>query len=170
MNNFIIFDRDGTLIDLKPYLANASDLNIQNYTVNGLRLLSEYGYRFGVISNQSVIGRGLATVEQVDLVNNHLMKQFNSYGIFFDFVYYCPHSPLDICGCRKPKIALGLNAINNHRINVKKSYMIGDMETDIQFGNSLKLTTVKIGINKSDIANFTAQNIFDAAKWIVAQQ
>ena len=44
------------------------------------------------------------------------------------------------------------------------------METDIQFGNSLKLTTVKIGINKSDIANFTAQNIFDAAKWIVAQQ
>jgi len=170
VNNYVIFDRDGTLIDLKPYLSNINDLNITDCTINGLNLLKKHGFRFGIITNQSVIGRGIATALQVESVNDKMIQLFRDQGIYFDFLYYCPHHPIDKCNCRKPKIQLGIDAINKHQINVAKSYMIGDMETDIQFGNSLKLKTGKIGLKHSDIADFNARNIYDAAKWIVNQK
>ena len=150
MNKFIIFDRDGTLIDLKPYLINPSDLKIKPHTIRGLRLLGKYGFKFGIISNQSVIGRGKATIKQVDLVNYEMIKLFNSQGVFFEFLFYCPHSPDELCACRKPEIELGVKAIKNFNIDSTKSYMIGDMETDIEFGKALKFNTVKLGIDDYD--------------------
>ena len=170
MNNFIIFDRDGTLIEFEHYLIDPARVKIHENTIRGLKILSAKGFKFGVISNQSIIGRGVATIEQVDLVNKKMLEQFNTFGINFEFIYYCRHSPMDMCSCRKPGIALGVRALNEHQINVEKSYMIGDMDSDIVFGKSLNLTTIKIHTNKSDIAEFTAKDILSAAEWIIGKK
>jgi D-glycero-D-manno-heptose 1,7-bisphosphate phosphatase len=170
MNNFIIFDRDGTLIEFEYYLIDPALVKINESTIRGLKVLSANGFKFGVVSNQSIIGRGVASIEQVDLVNNKMLEQFNTFGINFEFIYYCPHNPIDVCSCRKPGTALGVRALSEHQINVEKSYMIGDMDSDIEFGNSLNLTTIKIHTNKSDIAEFTAKDILSAAKWIIGKK
>jgi D-glycero-D-manno-heptose 1,7-bisphosphate phosphatase len=170
MNDFIIFDRDGTLIEFEHYLIDPKLIKIKKNTIRGLEVLKTNDFKFGVISNQSIIGRGLASTEQVNLVNNKMLEQFTNFGINFEFIYYCPHNPIDICSCRKPGTALGVRALNEHQINVKKSYMIGDMDSDIEFGNSLNLTTIKIHADKSDIADFTAKDILSAAEWIIGKK
>lgn len=170
MNNFIIFDRDGTLIGYEHYLIDPKLIRISQNTILGLKILNSCGYNFGIITNQSVIGRGIASTEQVEAVNKEMLEQFKSSGIVFDFVYYCPHDPNNMCGCRKPEIILGLRAINEYQINVEKSYMIGDMDTDIKFGTSLKLSTIKISDRTSDIADFTSKDLLDAARWIAGQK
>ena len=48
--------------------------------------------------------------------------------------------------------------------------MIGDMDTDIKFGNSLNLSTIKISDRISDIADFTSIDLLDAARCIVGQK
>jgi histidinol-phosphate phosphatase family protein len=170
MNDFIIFDRDGTLIEFEHYLIDPKLIKIKKNTIRGLEVLKTNDFKFGVISNQSIIGRGLASTEQVNLVNNKMLEQFTNFGINFEFIYYCPHNPIDICSCRKPGTALGVRALNEHQFNVKKSYMIGDMDSDIEFGNSLNLTTIKIHADKSDIADFTAKDILSAAEWIIGKK
>jgi len=170
MNDFIIFDRDGTLIEFEHYLIDPKLIKINEKTICGLEILSKDGFRFGIISNQSVIGRGFATTAQVDLVNKRILEQFNTFGINFEFVYYCPHNPIEQCSCRKPGTALGEQAISKYQISAEKSYMIGDMDSDIQFGNSLNLTTIKIHNDNSDIARFTAKDILIAAEWIVGNK
>ena len=170
MNNFIIFDRDGTLIDFEHYLIDPKLVRINNNTILGLKVLLKSGFKFGVISNQSVIGRGLASAEQVDLVNDRMLELFNRVNIYFDFVYCCPHGPNEQCRCRKPGTALGEQAIREYQINTEKSYMIGDMDSDIEFGNSLHLKTIKIHNEKSTMANFTAVNILSAAEWIIGNK
>jgi len=170
MNNFIIFDRDGTLIEFEHYLIDPALVKINESTIRGLKVLSANGFKFGVVSIQSIIGRGVASIEQVDLVNNKMLGQFNTFGINFEFIYYCPHNPIEVCSCRKPGTALGVRAISEHQINVENSYMIGDMDSDIEFGNSLNLTTIKIHANQSDIAEFTAKDILTAAEWIIGKK
>jgi D-glycero-D-manno-heptose 1,7-bisphosphate phosphatase len=170
MNDFIIFDRDGTLIEFENYLIDPKLIKIKKNTIRGLEVLKTNDFKFGVISNQSIIGRGLASTEQVDLVNNKMLEQFTTFGINFEFIYYCPHSPINNCDCRKPGTALGVRAISEYRINVEKSYMIGDMDSDIEFGNSLNLTTIKINTDNSDIANFAAMDILSAAEWIIGKK
>lgn len=170
MNNFVVFDRDGTLIEYEHYLIDPERIKITKNTIRGLEILALHGFNFGIISNQSVIGRGLASTDLVEIVNKEMLEQFESSGIKFDFVYYCPHDPVNMCGCRKPEIALGLRAIDDYQINVGKSYMIGDMDSDINFGNSLNFTTIKISDSPSDIASFTSKDLLDAARWIVGQK
>ena len=169
MNNFIIFDRDGTLIEFEHYLIDPELVKINESTIRGLKVLSANGFKFGIVSNQSIIGRGFASIEQVNLVNKKMLDQFDTFGINFEFVYYCPHNPTDACSCRKPSTALGMRALSEYQINVEKSYMIGDMDSDIKFGKSLNLTTIKIHAVKSDIAEFTARDILSAAEWIIGK-
>ena len=170
MGNYILFDRDGTLIEFEHYLIHPERVIINHHTILGLHVLNKAGYRFGIISNQSLIGRGVASKEQVELVNKEMLAQFNSNGISFDFVLYCPHSPLDLCACRKPKISLGLKAVGEYGINVRGSYMIGDMDSDIEFGAALHLNTIKISSNFSSTANFTAKNLYEASNIILSNK
>lgn len=167
MQKYIIFDRDGTLIKYVPYLCDSQFIRIEKKTILGLILLKRNGFKFGVISNQSVIGRGIASEDQVISVNTAIMKKLDFYKISFDFFFYCPHDPISACKCRKPKTALGLKAISEFDIDVANSYMIGDMDSDIEFGIALNLRTIKLSVDNTSKAQFTTRNVLSAADWIL---
>ena len=104
-----------------------------------------------MITNQSVIGRGMATQEEVNNVNQFILTElFKLCGAIFDFVYYCPHTPEDRCLCRKPNIGLIKNELVNGRISTSQSFMIGDQESDILFGKNIGVTTILIS-NQNDL-------------------
>ena len=54
---FVIFDRDGTLINLVHHLVHPELVQPKNDLGPALQLLQNYDFKFGIISNQSVIGR-----------------------------------------------------------------------------------------------------------------
>jgi len=168
-NKYIIFDRDGTLIKHTHYLTKISDIKYLPGVIESLSKLQAAGYKFGIVTNQSLIGRKIAKRSVVDKINSHIAEYFKAQGILIDFIYVCPHDPRRKCGCRKPKVALGLKAILNFGINPNLSYMIGDAVSDIQFGINLGLQTVQVN-PLGDVhmeADFITSNMVLAAEWIL---
>lgn len=170
-NKYIIFDRDGTLIKHTRYLTKVSDIEYLPCIVESLLKLQTAGYQFGIITNQSLIGRKIAKKSIVDKINSHVVNYLSSQSIHMNFVYMCPHAPSEGCGCRKPKIELGIKAITNFSINPYLSFMIGDTVSDIQFGINLGLRTVQVN-PLGDVhpgANFVADDMILVVEWLLKQ-
>lgn len=136
LQKFIFLDRDGTLIKLIPYLKNPAEVEVLDDSVKGLKKLSSH-YKFGIITNQSLVGRGIGTMSQVSSVNQRVRDLFAKSDISFEFIYVCPHSPESMCVCRKPKPYLGMLAVTRFEIDKNSSFMIGDSVSDFEFGENL---------------------------------
>ena len=169
-NPFVIFDRDGTLIRHVHHLSNPNGVELTSNLVPGLLLLKNNGFKFGIVTNQSVINRGLATIQEVESVNSKVVNLLRVSGLRFEFVLYCPHLPEELCSCRKPQPDLGLAAIQKHKIDKNKSFMVGDQLSDVIFGHALGLKSIQVGgtLKKSDVADFMANDILSAATWIIS--
>jgi histidinol-phosphate phosphatase family protein len=168
-DKFVIFDRDGTLIDHVHHLVHLNQVKIKNDAIEALNSLKDFGFKFGVITNQSVIGRGLASSNQIEEINSYILKYFLNNNIAFEFFWMCPHIPEDNCICRKPNIALGKKAIKQYDLSLQDSYFVGDQETDMKFSNRLGLVPVQISevSNKSKIAAHCANSLLGAVTWII---
>ncbi len=169
MNKCIFLDRDGTLIEFVHYLSDPSQVKLEFGVVSGLRLLKSKGFVLGVITNQSIIGRGIATSYQVNLVNQRVTELLAAESIKLDFMHVCPHAPWALCKCRKPNTALGLKVIKDFAIDLDKSFMIGDQPSDTAFGLNLGVKTVQIGESRDINAapHKYATDMLDAATWII---
>ena len=169
---FVIFDRDGTLIDHVPHLVDPELVQIKDDLGKAMQLLQNYDFKFGIISNQSVIGRGLATNLEIESVNSKIMEFLKPLGIVIDFVYFCPHLPDDGCICRKPEIGLGQSAIVEHHLDPSVSFMVGDQECDMIFGRNLGCKTIQLqgSADKSAFADYYSETLEGAARWIMAEK
>jgi len=168
LGKYIIFDRDGTLIKEIPYLNDFRKVKLMDKVIEGVLIFKEKSFRFGIITNQSAIGRGLASFSEIELINKQITDAFGIYGIFFDFIMMCPHSPIDMCKCRKPNPALGEKAIREFDIDIPHSIMIGDKDLDIQFGSKIGFKTARIlgKYTVSEKADFTGSDMLSIAKSI----
>lgn len=169
-NRFVIFDRDGTLIKHVHYLSDPDGVKLSANLIPGLELLRESGFKFGIISNQSIINRGLATITQVDSVNSRVIELINKAGLNIEFTYYCPHIPEESCSCRKPEPELGLAAINNYQIDKSRSFMMGDQLSDVTFGHAIGFQAIQVGktLKKIEAADFSTDDVLSAAHWIIS--
>jgi histidinol-phosphate phosphatase family protein len=170
-NRYVFFDRDGTLIKHIHYLSDPNEVELSVNSIPGLEMLKESGFKFGIVTNQSIINRGLATVAQVESVNSRVIELINKAGINIEFVYYCPHFPEESCACRKPAPNLGLKAIEKYQIDKNRSFMVGDQPSDVSFGHAIGFETVQVGSNvgKNKEADFIADDILSAARWITSK-
>ena len=55
--------------------------------------------------------------------NNYMLEKLKDNGIYIDKVYYCKHSPEENCECRKPKLKLFQDAINEFNVDLENSYL-----------------------------------------------
>ena len=131
MNKAVFLDRDGTLNVEVDYLHECEKLRLIDNTAEALKLLRAAGYLLIVISNQSGVGRGYFTCDDVDKINNRMNELLGVQGIQLDAFYYCPHKAEDGCTCRKPDTGLYLRAARDFDIDFACSYMVGDKEADI---------------------------------------
>lgn len=168
---FVIFDRDGTLIKHIHYLSDPDGVELSPNLIPGLKLLRSVGFKFGIVSNQSIINRGIASVEQVEAVNSRVIQILNLEGFDFEFVYYCPHTAEQNCYCRKPEPGLGITAIREYKIDQKSSFMVGDQPSDVIFGHAIGLRAIQVGrgMNSSHLADFSTEDVLSAAQWIISR-
>lgn len=106
-----------------------------------------------VISNQPNLAKHKQTPEQVLSVTTEMMRELPRINWF----YYCLHRAEDKCNCRKPKPGLFIRAALDWDIDLRKSWMIGDSESDIQAGKAAgcKTILVKGGVKIEDIRCIT---------------
>lgn len=140
----VFLDRDGTINVERGYITNPDEVTFYPNTARVFNALHSKGYVIVIISNQSAIGRGLMTMEQLDKVNDILWGKLRQSNAWYDALYFCPHTPEQSCDCRKPKPGLILQAALDLNINLSASYFIGDKITDIEAGHRSGCKTILV--------------------------
>jgi D-glycero-D-manno-heptose 1,7-bisphosphate phosphatase len=146
----IFLDRDGTITIDTGYPSDPKDVELLPGAADGLRTLRDRGWALVLVSNQSAVGRGMITAEQAQAVHDRLMVVLRASGVELDGAYYCPHSPDDACGCRKPRSGLLRRAAAELQLELAGSVMVGDRQSDVEAGRDAGCTTVLLGPGEGD--------------------
>jgi D-sedoheptulose 7-phosphate isomerase len=112
--------------------------------IAGLRLLQQQGLRLVLLTNQSVVGRGLLDVEGLAKIHEFIAAELAREGIVLDGVYWCPHLPSEGCACRKPETELARRAAQELGFDLAEAFVIGDKPSDIEMGSRSGATTVLV--------------------------
>ena len=123
----VLFDRDGTLIENVPYLADPQRVRPMPGARRTLDQLRRRGVAVGVISNQSGVARGLINPDELAQVNARVESLLGP----FDTWQVCPHDPDARCSCRKPEPGLVITAARELGVAPHECLMIGDIGTDV---------------------------------------
>lgn len=133
----IFLDRDGVLNVDNGYDYKFSKMKWINNTLTFLSKLKKDKIKFFIVTNQSGIGRGMYSEKIFLQLQKKIKKFLLKKNIFIDDIKYCPHHPTfgvgkykKSCNCRKPNNQMISDIIRGWSIDINKSIMIGDKETD----------------------------------------
>jgi D-glycero-D-manno-heptose 1,7-bisphosphate phosphatase len=140
----LFVDRDGTLNPDLHYLKDAERLELFRGVGDALRLAREHGELIVCVTNQSGVGRGFYTLEDVTSIHQRLNELLGRSQARVDAFYFCPHAPEQGCACRKPGTELFERAARDLGIDLAASAVVGDRVIDIQAGRKLGLLTALV--------------------------
>ena len=181
----VFLDRDGTINEDVGYPSNSGQVHIYPSSYEAVKKINQAGFLAVVITNQSGIGRGLLSEEDLESIHQKMRESFKAHKAQIDGFFYCPHYLSSAisrynadCACRKPHPGMGLQAASALGIDLAGSYMIGDKVEDIQFGLSIRAKPILVltGYGKKSLATLkkegispahVAQNLLQAVDWIL---
>ena len=140
----VFLDRDGTINREVHYLSKPSQLELLPGAGQAIRRLNDLKLPVVVVTNQSGVARGYLTEEKLHDIHELLRKQLAEQGAHLDAIYYCPEMPDSGSHCRKPEIGMLEQAAREHHIDLKRSYVVGDMAKDIEMGQRAGARTVLV--------------------------
>jgi HAD superfamily hydrolase (TIGR01662 family) len=126
--DLVLVDRDGTIVQDVPYNGDPTRVVPVDGAREALDRLRDAGIRVGVVTNQSGVGSGRITREQLDAVNARVEQLLGP----FDVWQVCPHAPDDGCGCRKPAPGLVKEACHAMGVEPRRCVVIGDIGSDLE--------------------------------------
>lgn len=141
----VFLDRDGVLNRTMvrggtPYPpGKVEDVEILPGVEEALRKLRERRLPLIVVTNQPDVSRGTQTRAAVEQIN-----QFLAQRLVVDAFYTCYHDDADECLCRKPRPGMLRRAAEEHGIDLRRSYMVGDRWADIAAGAAAGCTTLLV--------------------------
>ncbi|MCL5283224.1 MAG: HAD-IIIA family hydrolase, partial [Armatimonadetes bacterium] len=124
MSKAVFLDRDGVLnFDRADFIHGPDELVMIPGAAAAVSRLCASGWRVLVATNQSGIGRGLFTLQDLQAINNKVEAVVEEYGGRIDRFYYCPHVPEDNCECRKPKPGMLLQAARDFGLDLSECFL-----------------------------------------------
>lgn len=184
----VFLDRDGVLVEDVNLLTSADQARILEGVPEALRALHEAGFKLLVVSNQSVVARGLISEDEVESIQGTIASLLQRQGApALDGFYYCPHHPEATvaafrrqCQCRKPLAGMLEQAALDHGVALDRSFMVGDRPTDIAAGRRAGCRTIWVQTGRHNDpliqvpipfelpqADFVCPNLAAAAEWIL---
>ena len=172
LNKAVFLDRDGVLVksiikNRKGYAPRKlKDFKVYKDSSASVEKLNSLGFKIFVVTNQPDVRKKKISKRTLSKMHKILKKKVNIKKI-----YTCVHSLNEKCSCRKPMTGMLLKAAKTYKINLKKSYMVGDRESDILCGEKVGCKTIFINRNydekkpKYQIAS--VKNIKEAASCII---
>jgi D-glycero-D-manno-heptose 1,7-bisphosphate phosphatase len=140
----VFLDRDGTIIEEKHFLDDPDGVVLLDGAVEGLRAMAALSFLFVIVSNQSGIGRGFFSAGQATAVDRRLKELLAREGIAIAGSYMCPHSPGANCSCRKPRPGMIHAAVRDLRLDLTRSFVIGDKRCDIDLAAAAGATGILV--------------------------
>jgi D-glycero-D-manno-heptose 1,7-bisphosphate phosphatase len=181
LKKVVFLDRDGTINRDSPgYIKSRDEFEFLPGSLEAIAALTTNGFTSIVITNQSAIPRKLISFEELEHIHAVLLQSVRSSGGEIKDIFYCPHMPEDECNCRKPEPGMILQAHRKHSIDLADAVMVGDSYRDIECGINAgcgHTVLVKTGIHantlerlaqKGIVPDYVAEDLYEAAKWIIA--
>ena len=140
MRPALFVDKDGTLVDNVPYNVDPALLRPRPGALRALRALQDAGFAIVVVTNQSGLARGLFSAAQLQALCEALHRQLQQEaGVTLTDILHCPHEPgshgQPQCLCRKPRPGMLIEAGRRHRLDLARSWMVGDTLDDVEAGH-----------------------------------
>jgi D-glycero-D-manno-heptose 1,7-bisphosphate phosphatase len=137
----VFVDRDGTIMEDCDYCSDPTAVKIFRGVPEALRRLKARGFKLIIITNQSGIGRRLIRVEQYRAVETEVLRQLDG---LIEATYFCPDVPDQYSSHRKPAPGMILQAQREHRLDLSRSFFIGDKEIDVECGRNAGVRTIRV--------------------------
>ena len=125
--DLVLVDRDGTIVHDVPYNTDPSEVRPVAGARESLDRLRQNGIRVGVVTNQSGVGRGLITPDELDRVNRRVAELLGPFDVWCQ----CLHAPEERCACRKPAPTLVLDACRRLGVAPDRAVVVGDIGADV---------------------------------------
>lgn len=136
--SLLILDRDGVINhDSDDYIRSIDDWRPISGSIEAIAELSRAGYRIAIATNQSGLGRGYFSLDDLEQIHSRLCQLVEQQGGNIAGIFYCPHLPDEGCHCRKPATGL-LQAIETELgERVKGCWFVGDSLKDLQAARAM---------------------------------
>lgn len=133
MTKLVVLDRDGVINhDSDAFIKNADEWLPLAGSIDAIARLSAAGFTVAIASNQSGIGRGLLTEDDLSEIHDKLRAEVRQRGGQVDRIVYCPHLPDAGCDCRKPRPGMLLELAGHYGVSLDTVPVIGDSLRDLQ--------------------------------------
>jgi D,D-heptose 1,7-bisphosphate phosphatase len=178
----VFLDRDGTLNAPNGHVASPEALEVFAFAPAAVKALNATDHRVVLVTNQPVVARGEASVEDLALIHAKLDTVLGAQGAYLDRAYYCPHHPdkgfvgeraeLKIaCECRKPRPGLLHRAQADLNLDLSRSWLIGDSAADMAAARAcgVRAVLVRTGESRGSAAaeaDFVFDTVLEAANFI----
>jgi D-glycero-D-manno-heptose 1,7-bisphosphate phosphatase len=139
----VFLDRDGTIIEDRGDLSAPSEVVWFEDTISSLRRLSDCFDLF-IVTNQSGVAKGTISMEAVDRVNAYVSSHLAQHGISIVATYVCPHERASDCHCIKPKPHFLKRAERDFRIDLRRSFVVGDHPHDVELAKNVGATGIYV--------------------------
>ena len=166
----LFLDRDGVInvriID--GYVTKIEEFEFMTGVVEAFEIFKEKFGRIIIVTNQQGVGKGIMTNEDVENVHDYMIGEIQSHGGKIDKVYFCPQLKSASDNYRKPSPKMAYFAKEDFpEIDFEKSIMVGDMNSDVEFGKNAGMKTVFVGDNELKlIPDDRFDSLYDFAKVI----
>ncbi len=147
----IFLDRDGVIVRDNGPLSSVNNIEILEDVAGALDILRLNGFKIIMVSNQSVVSRGIISFDEMVTINNKILDLIKDENpnAFFDDVYFSPFHPSATVmayrqdsECRKPRSGMLLSAQKKFNIDFQRSFIIGDRLSDVYAGNHVGCTSI----------------------------
>ena len=141
MNRALFLDRDGILDELVYYPSHGEweaprrveDVRMIEGIRAPLQRLADAGWLLFIVTNQPNVAKKKAALEDVLAVHEHVVR---SLGVTITKSYQCFHQASDHCGCRKPSPHFLKEAAREFDVDLTRSWMVGDQDSDLLCGRN----------------------------------
>ena len=184
----VFLDRDGTINEQMGYINHISRFQLLPGVAEAIRILNEHFLPVVVVTNQSGLARGYFPEALLDEVHQEMIYILAQEGAHVDGLYVCPHHPeakeerfrVD-CTCRKPKTGLLEQAAVDLRLDLQRSFVVGDRWSDLRCGAAVGASTILVltGYGRGDAAyispgqavqpDYIAEDLGAAVRWIIGE-
>lgn len=177
-NKAFFLDRDGVIIKDVPYLNTIHGIEFLPGVNNAIKIINKSGYKCIIITNQSTVARGIASLEKVYSIHRYIRKSLLREGAIVDDIYFCPHlvngkiSKYAInCNCRKPRSGMFHRAAKEHKVDLASSIMVGDKRSDIVAGGRVgckSFQLYKTNIHRGEWVTF--MSLLEVVKFVLRNE
>jgi D-glycero-D-manno-heptose 1,7-bisphosphate phosphatase len=139
---FVLLDRDGTINEEVGYVLDPAELRLLPGAARAVRTLMDLGLGLAVVTNQSPVGRGWITEEDLGRIHGRLAELLGEAGARLDAIEHCPHVPDVGCSCRKPATAMVDRLVARFGFDPAEAFVVGDHAVDMALGRAVGARTI----------------------------